>query len=217
MPERTTPLPNLPPQGERGLSVFLIDNYDSFTYNLFQYLSELGARVTVRRNDRFEPEEIADMGSDAIVISPGPGRPADAGHSIPVIERYGGQLPILGVCLGHQAIGESFGGRIIRAPSLFHGKVSEIQHNGEGLYQGLPNPLTATRYHSLVIDPETVPECLEVTASTVDGVIMGVRHRELPIYGVQFHPESALTPEGKPLLQNFLDHVVAWDPLVSAS
>jgi anthranilate synthase/aminodeoxychorismate synthase-like glutamine amidotransferase len=218
MADLKTPLPNPPAQRGRGpreapsLHVFLIDNYDSFTYNLFQYLSELGATVTVRRNDRFDLEEIRDGGCDAIVISPGPGRPVDAGHSIPVIERYAGQLPILGVCLGHQAIGESFGGRIIRAPSLFHGKVSDIHHNGEGLYQGLPNPITATRYHSLVIDPEQVPSCLEVTARTADGVIMGVQHRELPVYGVQFHPESALTPQGKPLLQNFLEQVRAWDP-----
>ena len=184
--------------------IFLIDNYDSFTYNLFQHLSELGADVLVRRNDRFALEEVEALDPDAIVISPGPGRPADAGLTPEVIERFAGRFPILGVCLGHQAIGEGFGGRIVRAPSLFHGKVSEIHHDGGGVFAGLPNPFPATRYHSLVVDPDAVPPSLEVTAQTADGVIMGLRHRELPIEGLQFHPESALTPDGKSLLRNFL-------------
>ena len=189
------------------MRLFLIDNYDSFTYNLFQYFSELGAEVAVRRNDRFELDEIDDLGTDAIVISPGPGRPADAGLSPRVIDRFAPRLPILGVCLGHQAIGEVFGGQIVRAPAIFHGKVSDIYHDGKAIYEGLPNPFTATRYHSLVIAPDSVPTSLEVTAHTADGVIMGVRHRELPVEGVQFHPESALTAVGKQLLQNFLSSI----------
>jgi anthranilate synthase component 2 len=192
--------------------VFLIDNYDSFTYNLFQFLSELGAAVAVHRNDRFELDQIQESGTDAIVISPGPGRPEGAGHSMAAIERYGGRIPILGVCLGHQAIGQVFGCSVVRAPALFHGKVSEIHHLGTGLFEGLPSPLTATRYHSLVLDPSTIPDLLCVTARTADGVVMGVRHRGAPIEGVQFHPESALTPTGKQLLRNFLDQVIRWDP-----
>ena len=185
-------------------SIFLVDNYDSFTYNLFQYLSELGASVHVRRNDRFTLDELNQIDPDAVVISPGPGQPSDAGLTPQVIQRFAGRWPILGVCLGHQAIGEVFGGRIVRAPSLFHGKVSDIHHDDRTLFAGLPNPFTATRYHSLVIDPPSVPACLEVSARTADGVIMGVRHRDLPVEGVQFHPESALTPKGKQLLGNFL-------------
>jgi anthranilate synthase/aminodeoxychorismate synthase-like glutamine amidotransferase len=187
--------------------IFLIDNYDSFTFNLFQHLSELGADVLVRRNDRFTLDEMESLDPEAIVISPGPGRPSEAGLTPDVIRRFAGRYPILGVCLGHQAIGEVFGGRIVRAPSLFHGKVSEILHDARGIFDELPNPFTATRYHSLVIDPESVPASLEVTARTRDGVIMGVRHRELAVEGVQFHPESALTPEGKSLLRNFLVQV----------
>jgi len=189
------------------MHILLIDNYDSFTYNLYQHLSELGARVDVRRNDHFTLDEIEEIHPDAIVISPGPGRPADAGLTPQVIQRYAGTYPILGVCLGHQAIGEAFGGRIDRAPALFHGKVSGIEHDGRTLFRGLPNPFTATRYHSLVIGMDSVPDCLEITAQTADGVIMGLRHRSLPIEGVQFHPESALTPDGKRLLANFLDWV----------
>jgi anthranilate synthase/aminodeoxychorismate synthase-like glutamine amidotransferase len=189
---------------EPACRLFLIDNYDSFTYNLFQYLSELGAEVIVRRNDRFTIEEIESLAPDGIVISPGPGTPSDSGLSPQVIEHFGAEVPILGVCLGHQTIGEVFGGSVVRAPSIVHGKTSEIHHNGEFLFSDLPNPFPATRYHSLVIAPESVPDCLEVTARTSDGVIMGVRHRELPILGVQFHPESALTTEGKHLLQNFI-------------
>ena len=187
--------------------LFLIDNYDSFTYNLFQYLSELGAEVTVRRNDKFTLDELDALAFDGIVISPGPGTPGDSGLSPQVIERFGAQVPILGVCLGHQTIGEVFGGQVVRAPTIFHGKVSEIHHDGKSVFAGLSNPFPATRYHSLVIAPESMPDCLEVTAKTADGVIMGVRHRELPIEGVQFHPESALTIEGKHLLQNFIDRV----------
>lgn len=188
-------------------SIFLVDNYDSFTYNLFQYLSELGASVQVRRNDRFTLDELEQINPEAVVISPGPGRPADAGLTPKLIQRFAGRWPILGVCLGHQAIGEAFGGRIVRAPSLFHGKVSAIDHDGKTVFAGLPRPFTATRYHSLVIEPSSVPACLEVSAWTSDGVIMGVRHRDLPVEGVQFHPESALTPEGKQLLGNFLSLV----------
>jgi len=191
--------------------VFLVDNYDSFTYNLFQYLSELGAEVTVARNDRFSLDEVDELAPMAIVISPGPGRPSDAGLTPRVVERFAGRYPILGVCLGHQAIGEVFGGRIVRAPALFHGKVSEIRHDGQAIYRDLPNPFVATRYHSLVIDPASVPASLEVTARTADGVIMGVRHRELPVEGVQFHPESALTYEGKQLLGNFLAIAATWE------
>src|SRR6266545_6591779 len=191
----------------QSLRLFLVDNYDSFTYNLFQYLSELGAEVEVRRNDRFSLDELEALHPNGIVISPGPGRPADSGLSPRVIDRFASVCPILGVCLGHQAIGEVFGGTIVRAPVLFHGKVSEIDHDGRSIYRGLPNPFVATRYHSLVIDPASVPADLEVTARTHDGVIMGVRHRELPVEGVQFHPESALTADGKHLLQNFLDSI----------
>lgn len=188
-------------------SIFLVDNYDSFTYNLFQYLSELGASVQVRRNDRFTLDELEQIDPDAVVISPGPGQPSDAGLTPKLIQRFAGRWPILGVCLGHQAIGEVFGSRIVRAPSLFHGKVSAIAHDGKTVFAGLPLPFTATRYHSLVIEPSSVPACLEVSAWTNDGVIMGVRHRDLPVEGVQFHPESALTPEGKQLLGNFLSLV----------
>jgi anthranilate synthase/aminodeoxychorismate synthase-like glutamine amidotransferase len=189
------------------LRLFLIDNYDSFTYNLYQYFCELGAEVTVQRNDRFTLDELAELSPDAIVISPGPGRPEDSGLTCAVIERFAGVHPILGVCLGHQAIGQVFGGEIVRAPRLFHGKVSEIKHDGHGLFAGLPDPFEATRYHSLVVDPASVPACLEITAWTADRVIMGLRHRELAVEGVQFHPESALSPQGKALLGNFLTMV----------
>jgi len=184
--------------------IFLVDNYDSFTFNLFQHLSELGADVVVRRNDRFTLDEVEALEPEAIVISPGPGRPSEAGLTPRLIERFAGRFPILGVCLGHQAIGEVFGGRIVRAPSIFHGKVSAIEHDGRTVFAGLPNPLVATRYHSLVVAPDSVPSCLEVSARTADDVIMGLRHRELPVEGVQFHPESVLTPDGKQLLANFL-------------
>jgi anthranilate synthase/aminodeoxychorismate synthase-like glutamine amidotransferase len=189
--------------------VLMIDNYDSFTYNLVQYLGELGADVTVRRNDAIGLDEIATMAPDAIVVSPGPCTPNEAGVSVPLIKRFTGQIPILGVCLGHQAIGAAFGGAIVRGDRIMHGKTSPILHTGEGLFAGLSNPFDATRYHSLVIDPPTLPAELERTAWTAEGEIMGVRHREAFLEGVQFHPESILTVEGKHLLRNFLARVPA--------
>jgi len=184
--------------------LLMIDNYDSFTYNLVQYLGELGEEVLVRRNDEVTLEEVDAMKPDRIVVSPGPCTPNEAGISVPLIERLGGHYPVLGVCLGHQSIGQAFGGRIVHAREVMHGKVSTISHNGEGVFKGLPNPFQATRYHSLVIDRESLPDCLEVTAWTDDGEIMGVRHKTLPIEGVQFHPESILTEHGHDLLRNFL-------------
>ena len=185
--------------------VVVIDNYDSFVYNLVHYLGELGAEPDVHRNDALTVDEIVTSRPDAILLSPGPGRPEDAGILCELIEpaaRAG--IPVFGVCLGHQAIGHVFGGRVVRAPELMHGKTSRVEHHDTGMFAGLPNPLTATRYHSLVIEPETLPECLEVTATTADGMIMGVRHRDLPIEGVQFHPESILTEGGHRMLDNFL-------------
>ena len=184
--------------------VLVIDNYDSFVYNLVQELGELGADPVVHRNDAIDVAGIRAAAPDLILISPGPGRPEDAGVSEAVIEELAGVIPILGVCLGHQAIGRVFGGVVVRAPTLMHGKTSAIHHDGRGVFAGLPDPFTATRYHSLVIDPATVPDVLEVTARTSDGVIMGLRHRTLAVEGVQFHPESLLTPEGPSLLSNFL-------------
>jgi len=184
--------------------VLVIDNYDSFVYNLVQELGELGADPVVHRNDAIDVAGIRAAAPDLILISPGPGRPEDAGVTPSVIGELAGVIPILGVCLGHQAIGQVFGGRIVQAPSLMHGKTSAIHHDGRGVFVGLPDPFTATRYHSLVVDPATVPDVLEVTARTSDGVIMGLRHRTLAVEGVQFHPESLLTPEGPSLLSNFL-------------
>jgi len=184
--------------------VLVLDNYDSFTYNLVQYLGELGTEVEVFRNDALSVGQIFEARYDRIVISPGPGVPARAGITVPLVRELSGKVPILGVCLGHQAIGEAFGGHIVRAGAIFHGKTSEIHHDGRGLFRDLPNPFTATRYHSLVIDPDRVPASLEVSARTEDGVIMGVRHREFPVEGVQFHPESILTREGMKLLANFV-------------
>ena len=189
--------------------ILMIDNYDSFTYNLVQYLGELGADVRVARNDQITVAEIERLAPEKIVISPGPCTPREAGISCEVIRHFGGRVPLLGVCLGHQCIGEVFGGDIVRAPALFHGKTSMIYHDGRTLFRGLPRPFEATRYHSLVIRRETLPECLELSAETDDGVVMGVRHRELPIEGVQFHPESILTREGKRLLANFLSQAPA--------
>jgi anthranilate synthase/phosphoribosyltransferase len=183
--------------------IVLIDNYDSFTYNLAQYLGELGAEVQVVRNDALSVEQLEALHPSHIVISPGPGTPDDAGISLEVIRRLGAHIPILGVCLGHQAIGQAFGGRVIRAPRLMHGKVSTIYHDRKGLFAGIPSPLEATRYHSLVVG-EPLPEVLQATAFTKEDELMGVRHVEYPIYGVQFHPESILTPSGKQILQNFL-------------
>ena len=189
--------------------LLMIDNYDSFTYNLVQYLGELGADVAVRRNDAIGLDEIATMAPDAIVISPGPCTPNEAGVSVPLIGRFAGAVPILGVCLGHQAIGAAFGGAIVRAGRIMHGKTSPIRHTGEGLFAGLANPFEATRYHSLVIEPASLPDVLVRTAWTDEDEIMGVRHRTLFVEGVQFHPESILTVEGKRLLGNFLARVPA--------
>jgi anthranilate synthase component II len=185
--------------------ILLLDNYDSFTFNLYQALSELGADVLVRRNDVVTVEDVAELAPklDGIVISPGPCTPGEAGISVPLVRRLAGTVPILGVCLGHQAVGAAFGGRITRAPKLMHGKISMIAHDGAGIFAGLPNPFQATRYHSLIVDRATLPSELEVTAEA-DGLVMGLRHRTLPVEGVQFHPESILTPTGKDLLANFL-------------
>jgi anthranilate synthase component 2 len=184
--------------------LLMIDNYDSFTYNLVQYLGELGENVRVFRNDEITLDEIDRLRPARIVISPGPCTPNEAGVSVPLIRDFAGRLPILGVCLGHQSIGQAFGGRIVHARTLMHGKTSLIRHEGQGVFRGLPNPFTATRYHSLVIERKTLPDCLEVTAWTDDGEIMGVRHKTLPVEGVQFHPESILTEHGHDLLANFL-------------
>jgi anthranilate synthase/aminodeoxychorismate synthase-like glutamine amidotransferase len=184
--------------------ILMIDNYDSFTYNLVQYLGELGAEVNVYRNDAITLEQIEAWQPEKIVVSPGPCTPTEAGISVPLIWRFAGRIPILGVCLGHQAIGQAFGGRIVRAQRVMHGKLSAVKHDGAGVFAGLGNPLTATRYHSLVIERSSVPACLEVTAESEDGDIMGVRHREFAIEGVQFHPEAILTQQGHALLSNFL-------------
>ena len=184
--------------------VLVIDNYDSFVYNLVQYLGELGAEPVVHRNDALDVEAAEALRADAVVISPGPGRPAAAGISNDVIRRLGQHTPVLGVCLGHQCIGEVFGGRVVRAPQVMHGKTSMVRHWGAGVMAGLDNPFEATRYHSLVVERASLPDVLEVTAETDDGVIMGLRHRRLPVEGVQFHPESILTSQGRSLLANFL-------------
>ena len=185
--------------------LLVIDNYDSFTYNLVQYLGELGQTVEVRRNNQVTVDEIeSSLRPERIVISPGPGTPDDAGISLEVIDRFAGKIPLLGVCLGHQAIGQAFGGRVVRAPQLMHGKASEVSHDGRTIFDGLSDRFMAGRYHSLIVERESLPQCLEISASTSDGIIMGVRHRELKVEGVQFHPESILTSEGKRLLANFL-------------
>jgi anthranilate synthase component 2 len=184
--------------------ILLVDNYDSFVYNLVQELGELGAEPVVHRNDAIDVQGIRAERPDGIVISPGPGRPDESGISLQVVEQLAGEIPILGVCLGHQCIGQVFGGEVVLAPVIMHGKTSSISHDGRGVFAGLPDPFVATRYHSLVIDPASVPECLEVTATAPDGTIMGLRHRELLVEGVQFHPESVLTTSGPKLLENFL-------------
>ena len=184
--------------------ILLLDNYDSFTYNLAQYLGELGCQVEVHRNDRISVEQIAQRKPERIVISPGPCTPHEAGISVEMVQKLAGKIPILGVCLGHQAIGAAFGGKIIRAPKLFHGKTSQIRHDGSGVFRGLPNPFTATRYHSLIVERKSLPAELQVTAETDDDIIMGMQHRHYPLMGVQFHPESVLTDSGKQLLKNFL-------------
>jgi anthranilate synthase/aminodeoxychorismate synthase-like glutamine amidotransferase len=184
--------------------LLLLDNYDSFTYNLYQYLSELGAEVAVRRNDQVTLDEIEAMQPDSIVISPGPCTPNEAGLSCQVIEAFGPRIPLLGVCLGHQAIGQVYGGHVIRAPEPMHGKTSVIHHQGQGVLRNLPQPFEAIRYHSLIVERSTLPDELEITAETADGLIMGLRHRTHPVEGVQFHPESIMTSVGKDLLRNFL-------------
>ncbi|HEX4763775.1 MAG TPA: aminodeoxychorismate/anthranilate synthase component II [Usitatibacter sp.] len=184
--------------------LLMIDNYDSFTYNLVQYFGELGEDVQVYRNDALTLDEIAAWKPHRIMLSPGPCTPSEAGICVPLVKRFAGEIPILGVCLGHQAIGQAFGGRIVRAAKVMHGKLSQVSHRGQGVFHGLPSPLTATRYHSLAIERASLPSCLEVTAESEDGEIMGVRHRELPVEGVQFHPEAILTEKGHELLANFL-------------
>jgi anthranilate synthase component 2 len=185
--------------------ILMIDNYDSFTYNLVQYLGQLGADVRVYRNDAITLDQIAAWKPSKIVLSPGPCTPSEAGICVPLIERFAGAIPILGVCLGHQAIGQAFGGRIVRAGRIMHGKLSEVTHRGRGVFAGLQSPLTVTRYHSLVIDRTSLPPCLEVTGESEDGEIMGVRHKDLAVEGVQFHPEAILTRQGHELLANFLN------------
>ena len=195
-----------------GARVLLVDNYDSFTYNLVQELGELGADPVVFRNDAVDVDGIRDAAADGIVISPGPGRPEDGGVSMAVVAELAGELPILGVCLGHQCIGQVYGGRIVPAPELMHGKTSAIFHTGGGVFTDMPNPFEATRYHSLVVDRDSIPDVLEVTAETADGTVMGLRHRELAVEGVQFHPESVLTRAGPDLLSNFLAALGAGRP-----
>ena len=185
--------------------ILLIDNYDSFTYNLYQYLSELGGEVRVVRNDQASVAEMEALAPERVVLSPGPRTPKEAGISVELIQRLAGRVPILGVCLGHQCVGEAFGGVVAGAGEIMHGKSSRIEHDGKGVFRGLPNPFEAIRYHSLAITPESVPECLEVTARSDSGVIMGVRHRTFPIEGIQFHPESIMTSVGKEILKNFLE------------
>lgn len=185
--------------------ILVIDNYDSFTYNLVQYLGELHQQPIVKRNDEFSLDDIERMNPDHILISPGPCTPNEAGISVALIDRFKGQIPILGVCLGHQAIGQAFGGDVIRAPLMMHGKTSQIHHDGKSIFAGLPDPFTATRYHSLIVRRETLPDCLEISAETEDGIIMGLRHKEYAVEGVQFHPESIITQHGHQLLSNFLN------------
>ena len=191
-----------------GFMVFVLDNYDSFTYNLVQYLGELGATVEVRRNDQCTVEDVEALGPERILISPGPCTPSDAGISVELIRRFAGKVPVLGVCLGHQALGEAFGGKVVRARQLMHGKTSRIEHDGKTVFQGISSPMTGTRYHSLIVSENSLPPELEVSAHTVENdgtrVIMGLRHRKFPLEGVQFHPESVLTDQGKKLIENFL-------------
>jgi anthranilate synthase/aminodeoxychorismate synthase-like glutamine amidotransferase len=208
MPNRNGGVRKCSRQAVRVPRVLVIDSYDSFVYNLVQYLGELGADPIIHRNDQLSVEEAIAIDADGVLLSPGPGRPEDAGIICEAVSAFATQgRPVFGVCLGHQAIGHVYGAEVVRAPELMHGKTSEISHNGGGVFAGLPSPLTATRYHSLVLDERSVPDCLEVTARTSDGMIMGVRHREFDIEGVQFHPESILTAAGHDLLQNFLNRL----------
>ncbi len=185
--------------------ILVIDNYDSFTYNLVQYLGEMGQDLRVVRNDKISPDEIAALAPEKIVVSPGPCDPEHAGVSLDVIQRFAGEIPILGVCLGHQTIGQAFGGHIVRAGRLMHGKTSPVRHDGRGVFAGMPNPFNATRYHSLLIERDSLPDCLQISAETAEGEIMGVRHKDLPVEGVQFHPESILTEQGRRILDNFVN------------
>jgi anthranilate synthase component 2 len=185
--------------------VFVLDNYDSFTFNLVQYMGELGADIVVRRNDELSPEEVEALAPDRILLSPGPCTPQEAGISIDLIRHMAGKVPILGVCLGHQAIGAAFGGNVIRAPKLMHGKTSQVDHDGKTIFAGITTPMTCTRYHSLIVEEKGLPADLEISARTADGTIMGLRHRNFPVEGVQFHPESVLTSDGKRLIENFLN------------
>jgi para-aminobenzoate synthetase component 2 len=185
--------------------IFVLDNYDSFTYNLVQYMGELGAEMTIRRNDELTVDEVEALAPERILLSPGPCTPQEAGISIDLIRSFAGKVPILGVCLGHQAIGAAFGGDVIRAPKLMHGKTSEVEHDGKTVFTGIASPMTCTRYHSLIVSDKNLPGDLEVSARTADGTIMGLRHRKYPVEGVQFHPESVLTSEGKHLIKNFLE------------
>jgi len=208
MPNRNGGVGKCSRQAVRVPRVLVIDSYDSFVYNLVQYLGELGADPIIHRNDQLSVEEAIAIDADGVLLSPGPGRPEDAGIICEAVSAFAAQgTPVFGVCLGHQAIGHVYGVEVVRAPDLMHGKTSEISHDGGGVFAGLPSPLTATRYHSLVLDESSVPECLEITARTADGMIMGVRHRELDVEGVQFHPESILTAAGHDLLQNFLNRL----------
>ena len=185
--------------------VFVLDNYDSFTYNLVQYMGELGAEMKISRNDELTVDQVEALAPERILISPGPCTPHEAGISIELIRRFTGKVPILGVCLGHQALGAAFGGDVIRAPQLMHGKTSEVDHDGKTIFTGISSPMTCTRYHSLIVSDKNLPKELEVSARTADGIIMGLRHRDYPVEGVQFHPESALTGDGKQLIKNFLE------------
>ena len=185
--------------------IFVLDNYDSFTYNLVQYMGELGAEMTIRRNDELSVDEVEALEPERILLSPGPCTPQDAGILIPLIQRFAGKVPILGVCLGHQAIGAAFGGDVVRAPQLMHGKTSAVDHDGKSIFAGIDSPMTCTRYHSLIVAEDTLPGELEISARSRDGIIMGLRHREYQVEGVQFHPESVLTQDGKRLIKNFLE------------
>jgi anthranilate synthase/aminodeoxychorismate synthase-like glutamine amidotransferase len=189
---------------ETGM-VFVLDNYDSFTFNLVQYMGELGAKLDVRRNDELTVDEVEALSPERIVLSPGPCTPQEAGISIDLVRHFAGKVPILGVCLGHQAIGAAFGGEVVRAPQLMHGKTSEVEHDGKTIFSGIATPMTCTRYHSLIVQEKGLPRELEISARTADGTIMGLRHRKYPVEGVQFHPESVLTADGKRLIRNFLD------------
>jgi para-aminobenzoate synthetase component 2 len=185
--------------------IFVLDNYDSFTYNLVQYMGEMGAEMTIRRNDELSVDEVEALAPERILLSPGPCTPQEAGISIELVQRFAGKVPILGVCLGHQAIGAAFGGDVVRAPRLMHGKTSEVEHDGKTVFTGIASPMTCTRYHSLIVSEKNLPAELEVSARTADGTIMGLRHRNYPVEGVQFHPESVLTDDGKRLIRNFLE------------